>query len=122
MGYFTSFTLILKADDPDHIKAVNEYIENLTSDDEAKEGFSSDYISGMYQRLDGVWKSSDRWKWYEHDDDMKILSSEFPEVLFILYGEGEENGDIWRSYYKNGKMKTLTARIVFDEYDPKELE
>ena len=37
---------------------------------------------------------------------MLKLSLEFPEYVFILDGEGEESGDIWRSFYKNGKMYT----------------
>ncbi|MCY9052493.1 hypothetical protein MOE90_02145 [Bacillus spizizenii] len=60
-------------------------------------------------------------KWYDHEDDMKDISKAFPEALFTLNGDGEESGDVWRKYFKNGKMQTCRAGIVFDEYDEKEL-
>ncbi|MCY8191473.1 hypothetical protein MOC62_07625 [Bacillus spizizenii] len=60
-------------------------------------------------------------KWYDHEDDMKDISKDFPEALFTLNGDGEESGDVWRKYFKNGKMQTCRARIVFDDYDEKEL-
>jgi hypothetical protein len=47
----------------------------------------------------------ERIKWYEHEDDMKKLSGEMRGVLFILNGVGEEHGDEWVKYFKNGKMQ-----------------
>jgi hypothetical protein len=58
-------------------------------------------------------------KWYEYKDDMKKFSKLFPEVLFKLHGEGEEQGDIWDAYFLNGKWQEHKARIVIDEYDQK---
>ena len=55
--------------------------------------------------------------WYAHDEDITRLSSEHPYLLFALSGEGEESGDIWKSWYRNGKHVTVQARIVFDEPD-----
>lgn len=66
--------------------------------------------------------SSDRVKWYEHEDDMIALSKEFPEVIFCLHGEGEESGDLWSKYFKNGKMQECRAKIIYDPYDEKQLE
>jgi antitoxin component YwqK of YwqJK toxin-antitoxin module len=62
-------------------------------------------------------------KWYDSDQDMKELSSreEYKDVLFILEGEGEENDDIWKAYYKNGKVQKEYARITFDEFDESKL-
>lgn len=48
-------------------------------------------------------------KWYGHDSDMLKLSSMYPSVEFILEGHGEERADIWRKYYKNGKVKRVEA-------------
>lgn len=55
---------------------------------------------------------------------MKILSSreEYKDVLFILDGEGEESGDIWKSYYKNGKTYRVEAEFTFPEFDDFKLE
>jgi len=54
-------------------------------------------------------------KWYEHDEDMKRLSRHFPDVVFILKGDGEDTGDQWVSYYKNGIMQNFRAKIIFPE-------
>lgn len=65
----------------------------------------------------------DEWnKWYDHDEEMLELSKQFPETVFCLEGEGEESGDIWRTYYKNGKAQHCPAKIVFDEYDENKLD
>jgi len=55
-------------------------------------------------------------KWYEHEQDMVRLSSEFPQILFTLEGEGEDNHDIWKKYFKKGKIQICTATIIFEEF------
>lgn len=55
--------------------------------------------------------------WYEHEKDILALSKEHPNLLFHLQGEGEESGDIWKKWFRNGKSVTAQARIVFDEPD-----
>lgn len=63
----------------------------------------------------------DSCKWYEHEDDMKRLSKEFPEVVFQLNGEGEESGDVWVKYFKNGKMQVDKAEIKLAPFDATKL-
>lgn len=58
--------------------------------------------------------SWDSMKWYDHEDDMLELSKRFPDVTFVLYGEGEERDDNWVAYYKNGDSEYCGARIVYD--------
>jgi len=63
-----------------------------------------------------------RWStWYEHEDDMRQLSSRFPDMLFTLSGEGEENEDIWVKYFKAGRMQASYATIVLDPFDETKL-
>jgi hypothetical protein len=61
-------------------------------------------------------------KWYEHDHHMEVISQEYPDILFILNGEGEESGDIWRKYFKNGLAKYDRAELSFPEFDESQLE
>ena len=61
-------------------------------------------------------------KWYEHEDEMKAFSKRFPYVVFTLRGEGEEAGDIWVKYFKNGKMQKVEAKIVFAAFDEGQLK
>ena len=63
--------------------------------------------------LDG----DDECKWYDNEDDMLLLSKEFPDVLFKLHGEGEDNEDIWDKYFMNGKMQYCPAKIMCPPFD-----
>ena len=42
-------------------------------------------------------------KWYSCHEDMAKVSAEYPGVLFTMRGEGEETGDQWIAYYRDGK-------------------
>ena len=63
----------------------------------------------------------DSCKWYKHEQDMKELSKFYPETTFLLEGQGEESEDIWRKYFKNGKMQVCKAEIVFPAFDESKL-
>lgn len=45
----------------------------------------------------------------------------FPNVVFVLKGIGEEFDDIWIEYFTNGKCKYAQAEIVFQKYDEGDL-
>lgn len=102
MGYYTSFELERENLDISEGKSipydVDEEIEKFLED-------NSDEFYGL--------RSDDTCKWYDHNEAMLRLSSEFPEVLFILSGEGEENGDVWKKYYANGTVEVDKAELVF---------
>lgn len=56
-------------------------------------------------------------KWYDHNQDMMIISIRYPNILFVLNGIGEEYGDFWKKYYKNGGVQTCQAEISYDKFD-----
>jgi hypothetical protein len=60
-------------------------------------------------------------KWYNHEVDMRIISKEYPDVVFELHGEGEQAGDMWIKYFKNGLCQVANAIISFDKYDATKL-
>ena len=60
-------------------------------------------------------------KWYDHKDDMKVLSEKFPTVMFTLSGEGEESGDLWIEYWHSGKVQVARAEIAYAPFDPNKL-
>jgi len=68
-----------------------------------------------------IGESRDSCKWYDHEVQMRDFSREFPDHLFELNGEGEESYDIWRKYFKNGKMQSAPAIITFDPFDESKL-
>lgn len=63
----------------------------------------------------------DSCKWYDHEEDMRRLSLKFPDVVFTLNGEGEEAGDVWVKYFRNGKMQVDKIEIKLAAFDPKKL-
>lgn len=56
-------------------------------------------------------------KWYGKFDQMLAYSSKYPDTLFQLDGEGEENGDIWTCWFKNGKSQYEKAKIMVAPFD-----
>jgi len=55
---------------------------------------------------------SENSKWYDHEADMVEFSKKFPNVTFLLHGEGEDNGDIWDKHFRNGKKQICRASII----------
>lgn len=49
------------------------------------------------------------------------MSKVFPDVLFILSGEGERNEDMWKRYIQDGKVQEIEAEITFADFDPKKM-
>ena len=56
--------------------------------------------------------------WYEHEEDLIGFSLKHPEALFELSGEGEDNSDMWKKYFQNGKVQICRAKVIFDEFNP----
>lgn len=108
MGYYTKYS----ASFTPQTNEVVQHIEQWKRSD--------DYDEGTFYN---AWvDQTDRTKWYDHDDFMKKLSKQFPNVVFILEGEGEGPEDIWKKYYKDGKVQVARAKITFDKYDEGKLK
>lgn len=136
MGYYTRYhidtdttkrTPLLLEQRKDRI--VSEISKTKMSEDLKEELVSLVY--GKYELPDvgeinywdhlGFDPFDDTTKWYSHEDDMRAISKEYPGVVFILSGEGEESGDIWRKYFCEGKMQTAPAKVTFEDFDPEKL-
>lgn len=105
MGYYTSHTL--STDSVDNY----EIIEHLRSEnDEAAYNIEADG------------QPNENGKWYYHEEHLREFSKKYPDVLFTLNGEGEESGDIWVEYYKNGLMQKSIAIITFDPFNESKLK
>lgn len=102
MGYLTKFTLTL----PDHLtQAQVDFIFDTDSID--KTPFSSTFYGRGHSR------SSEQIKWYpsQYEKELTQLSKMFPGVLFILDGIGEDSGDLWRMFFKNGSSERYTRPV-----------
>jgi len=56
-------------------------------------------------------------KWYAWKEDVEALSLQYPNVLFMIEGDGEEQGDQWKSFTRNGKTIVTKAIVTFEEPD-----
>lgn len=100
MGYYTGYSLVIEGGNNDIIKELR------------KENQNAEYA------LDDNGDTEECIKWYEHEEDFRKFSMKHPEILFSLHGEGEESEDIWKAYFKNGKMQKCEAKITFEEFNP----
>lgn len=110
MGYYTKFEI-----DIDDIKNADADIKNAFYSNNLENFISerNDYKQNPFY---------ERCKWYNHEKFMKRFSEQYPNILFILSGYGEDVLDIWKKYFKNGKMQHVVAKLSFDEYDETKLE
>ena len=104
MGYNTAYKLSVDEGKEHLIPKLREVVEE------------ADYA------LDEEGGTESTCKWYDHENDLKGFSKICAGTLFTLHGEGEESGDIWVKYFKDGKMQECPARITFDEYDESKLK
>lgn len=81
----------------------------------------TDYEQEICEFADYPHLFSDSAKWYACESDMKRYSKTQLGVTFLIEGEGEEKGDIWKCYFKDGKMFKTRAVLVFDEYSEEKL-
>lgn len=105
MGYYTRFDITAKPPIPD------EKLAQFEADFEVVTGYGINASRGE-MGLEG--------KWYDHDKNMVKLSILYADHVFQLDGVGEEDGDVWRMYYRNGKSHSAETKVVvthapFDE-------
>lgn len=111
MGYYTYYTL--NVDGYKKRRLTEEEVSAIDAEIELMDVFAG---GNCY---DGYF--SEDLKWYEHDNDMMLLSSRIPDVLFSLHGEGESQEDLWNAYYLNGKMLYCPADICYPPFDESQL-
>ena len=62
-------------------------------------------------------------KWYEHNKDMRTISSILPKLKIKIEGKGEEEGDEWIKIFQNGLELDPNHLDFFsdldDEYKPR---
>lgn len=91
MGYYTDYKIVVEGQDDSQLGEIFNRLEELS-------GYGDFYRGpvGNTVELDSV-------KFYECESVMRKLSAEYINVLFTVYGDGEEGGDLWVAYYKDGK-------------------
>lgn len=105
------------------LDAKNDVISSILSDlREKMEADSLDFHTDIFYAVTISGECLDETKWYNHETEMSAISRLYPNVIFELSGEGEEGGDLWRKYFKNGRVQRCYAEINYSEYDENRLE
>ncbi len=137
MGYYTHYSLQI---DSSLFEAKNEEAKETEIEAVKQSGMTKEMKSNVISLIEAKYADNsnltildvieeighnpfdDSCKWYEHDEDMIQISEKYKNVLFTLTGTGEEKYDIWRKYYYNGKMQSVTGKVVYDSFDPAKLQ
>lgn len=112
MGYNTRYNLSW-----DVSKSTKTTWDEISKEIALRQKANQDFFYGV----DENGGSTDTCKWYDHEEDVSTFSKIYPDVIFELSGEGKESGDIWKKYFKNGKIQICNAKIIFDEFDESKL-
>lgn len=97
MGYYTKYDI---SDNPE---TVQEAIQEKSQ------------YSFYYGRTDEV-------KWYNWQKDCLEVSKDFPNLVISIEGIGEEEGDHWKAYIKDGKIQMTKALVTFEAFDEAKLK
>jgi len=111
MGYYTWYSLSVKNENEFPIEKQREASLQLAEKLKVRKNYEEYIKTSVYPFS---WVSDDSMKWYEYNEDMLELSKNFPEAIFVLYGEGEEREDIWRAFYKDGAGVFQRAHFYYD--------
>jgi len=104
MGYITTFNLYGYNSEKEFIDQKNMPNSDLEKIfDWIKHNTSSD--------MQFDWLDND--KWYSWDEDMVKLSLAYPDVIFELFGDGEETDDVWKAVIYRGKIEQVTQQTFF---------
>ena len=123
MGYYTRFELSTK-NNKYKVSDIAYYMKKEEHKTDKYYPFTNRFDKYLFEEevFDFEMGSNGECKWYEYHEEMIELSKRFPETIFCLYGNGEETGDTWYKYYKNGKSQYCPAKITYDEYDESKLK
>ena len=121
MGYYTYYTLDYTdkgnpAVDEKVARALakHEVLGTSEQDLETYLSYHKQYGGSVCERFIHELISSDDYKWYNHEEDMRRVSREVPDVLFTLWGKGEDWEDRWVLYFKHGAMGGGPAQITIE--------
>ena len=103
MGYCTRFNLEYQAKKDCFItKEMEQEMKDFFNDMIECEDAWDEITSGDY---------TDDQKWYEHTEDMQKMARVFPDVIFILEGEGEDRKDWWVERFCGDKYGINRAQV-----------
>lgn len=123
MGYYTQFTIQIfdknGKDLTDEIQDESEIDDILLSLDKYPESMKS-LVSELKQDSFYGLLSEQACKWYDHEEVLTELSKKYPKFVFRLFGNGEEQGDMWMKYFYNGKVSFVQPSLQWPDFSIEE--
>lgn len=114
MSYYSYHTISLakiKEDKKlDYINSETDFALNIIKD-------FRDNNKNAYYGIDEKGFSQQDCSWYSVDEELKEFSLKYPDIVFLLEREGEQNDDLEQSYFYRGKKQENYAVITFDDFD-----
>lgn len=104
MSYYTRYVLTVDAGPADQ----GDYCNHC--------GGTGKVTTSVVQHLPQILEEPQTW--YDHEQDMMKFSKKYPNTTFRLTGEGEEQGDVWVKFFKNGQVQGRKATITLDDSTP----
>lgn len=121
MGYYTNYKMkicdiygdiVFDMDDQNEIDDYLEYEEEYKDTDLTK------VLKEIMENKDDFYGllSEEPCKWYDHEKNLQELSKKH-KLVFMLSGYGEEQGDMWRKYFYDGKVKEIVPELRWPKFD-----
>lgn len=105
VGYYTTFKMGVESNEDNDTESLKQFQYDIDSEYEfGSEELQLDWL---------IHGDCDNMKWYDHHEDMCELSKRYPNLLLWLTGNGEESGDIWKAWYRNGKSVVVKPKLDF---------
>lgn len=111
MGYHTDYIIVASP-------VTEEVYEKI---DKVLRTFNGYVESNGVDNGVGEWTDADD-TWYDSRKHMIEVSRVFPEIHFVLYGEGEDRGDIWREHYIGGKYQCNGTSTLYAPFLPNKMK
>lgn len=110
MGYYTDFEVSVVDGDDNDVIALEEALGKYTA-----------YSFSSYPNDGNVYLNDA--KWYDHEKDMLVVSKlpQFAGKLLLVHGDGEESGDVWDMWVKDGKKFRGTYVMIAPEFSEDKL-
>lgn len=112
MSYLTKHTITWKNESWAPARKRRRSLDEALSDEVGHYIASHPDMMWVFEST-GEYRAPVAWKTCEAD--MRAISVAFPGVLFHLIGEGEDLGDIWDMFAKDGKVQRHKAVICRDD-------
>lgn len=126
MGYYTTVTGSFEIVPPLKGKEMSGFTE-----EDIPYGLSGEIIEThkevddgtlVIRSLEHIYADGDSFKAYTFENDLQAMVSRFPGHKWVgrVQGEGEEQGDMWRLYIRDGKVIRHEVKNMWPEAPPED--